>query len=42
VQNNNISKGVEAIRESMIDTPIRKLILDFVESSDKGIIRGMI
>lgn len=42
VQNNNISKGVEAIRESMIDTPIRQLILDFVESSDKGIIRGMI
>ena len=42
VQNNNISKAIEAIRESMLDTPIRKLILDFVENSDKGIIRGMI
>jgi UDP-N-acetylglucosamine acyltransferase len=42
VQNNNISKGIEAIRETMIDTPIRELILSFVEASDKGIIRGMI
>jgi UDP-N-acetylglucosamine acyltransferase len=42
VQNNNISKGLEVIRETMPDTPIRKLILDFVETSDKGIIRGMI
>ncbi len=42
VQNNNISKGITAIKESMPDTAIRKLILDFVESSDKGIIRGMI
>ncbi len=42
VQNNNISKGIEVIKETMIDTPIRKIILDFVESSDKGIIRGMI
>lgn len=42
VQNNNISKGLEAIRESMNDTPIRQMILEFVEGSDKGIIRGMI
>lgn len=42
VQNNNISKGLEAIKETMADTAIRKLILDFVENSDKGIIRGMI
>lgn len=42
VQNNNISKGVEAIKESMAETDIRKEILDFVVSSDKGIIRGMI
>jgi UDP-N-acetylglucosamine acyltransferase len=42
IQNNNISKGIEAIKENMADTAIRKLILDFVESSDKGIIRGMI
>ena len=42
IQNNNISKGIEAIKENMADTAIRKLILDFVECSDKGIIRGMI
>lgn len=42
VQNNNISKGIEAIKENMADTDIRKMILDFVENSDKGIIRGMI
>jgi UDP-N-acetylglucosamine acyltransferase len=42
VQNNNISKGITAIKESMPNTAIRKLILDFVEGSDKGIIRGMI
>ena len=42
IQNNNISKGIEAIKENMADTAIRKLILDFVEDSDKGIIRGMI
>ncbi len=42
VQNNNISKGLEVIRETMPETPIRQLILNFVESSDKGIIRGMI
>jgi UDP-N-acetylglucosamine acyltransferase len=42
VQNNNISKGLEAVRDQMQDSPLRQMILDFVESSDKGIIRGMI
>jgi UDP-N-acetylglucosamine acyltransferase len=42
VQNNNISKGIEVIRETMPDTSIRQLILSFIESSDKGVIRGMI
>lgn len=42
VQNNNISKGVEQVKETVPDSPIRKQILDFIESSDKGIIRGMI
>ncbi|MCE2683521.1 MAG: acyl-ACP--UDP-N-acetylglucosamine O-acyltransferase [Flavobacteriia bacterium] len=42
VQNNNISKGLEAVREQMQDSPLRQMIIDFVESSDKGIIRGMI
>ena len=42
VQNNNISKGIEVIRETIPDSIVRNLILDFVDSSDKGIIRGMI
>lgn len=41
VQNNNISKAIESIRETMSETPIREEILGFIESSDKGIIRGM-
>jgi UDP-N-acetylglucosamine acyltransferase len=41
VQNNNVSKGIEAILETMKDTEIRKAILGFIESSDKGIIRGL-
>lgn len=42
VQNSNISKGIEAIKESITDSDLRKQILGFVESSDKGIIRGLI
>ena len=42
VQNNNISKGLEVVKETMKDSPIRKEIIDFIESSDKGVIRGMI
>ena len=42
VQNNNVSKGLEVIKETMKDSPIRKEIIDFIEGSDKGIIRGMI
>jgi UDP-N-acetylglucosamine acyltransferase len=42
VQNNNISKGVEQVKETIADSKIRKEIIDFIESSDKGVIRGMI
>ena len=42
VQNNNITKGLDAVREQMPDSPLRQMIIDFVETSDKGIIRGMI
>lgn len=41
VQNNNISKGMEVIKESLPDTPLRQEILAFIQSSDKGIIRGL-
>ncbi len=42
VQNNNITKGVQAIKDAIPDSDIRRMILDFVEKSDRGIIRGMI
>lgn len=42
VQNNTVGKGIEAIKETLPDTDIRKKILDFIADSDKGIMRGMI
>jgi hypothetical protein len=42
LQNNNISKGIESVRETMPETEIRDGILDFIQKSDKGVIRGMI
>ncbi len=42
VQNNNITKGIEAILEQMPESDLRNEIVGFVQSSDKGIIRGMI
>lgn len=42
VQNNNISKGMEGIRETMPESGIREEILAFIHSSDKGVIRGMV
>ena len=41
VQNNNVSKGINAILETIPDSEIRKNILKFIETSDKGIIRGL-
>lgn len=42
VQNNNVSKGVEAIKATIVDSKIRKQILDFIANSEKGVIKGMI
>lgn len=42
IQNNNVSNGLEAIKEQVPNSPIREIIVNFVERSDKGIIRGMI
>lgn len=42
VQNNNISKGIESVKETMPPSPLRDEILDFIVKSDKGVIRGMI
>jgi len=42
VMNNNISKGVVAVKEQVPASVVRDQILDFIAASDKGIIRGMI
>jgi UDP-N-acetylglucosamine acyltransferase len=42
VMNNNISKGVEAVKEQVPMSETRDQILNFIATSDKGIIRGMV
>ena len=42
VQNSNLSKGVEAVLQSMDKTPLRDEIIGFIQGSDKGVIRGII
>ncbi len=42
VQNSNITKGITAVREAISENENREEILSFIESSDKGVIRGMI
>jgi UDP-N-acetylglucosamine acyltransferase len=42
VQNSNISKGIQAIEEGIPPSPLRDEILRFIQTSDKGVIRGMI
>lgn len=42
VQNNNISKAIEQVRNTIPSSDCRELILGFIETSDKGVIRGMI
>lgn len=42
VQNNNISKGISAAKETMSKSPLLDEIIDFIQGSDKGVIRGLI
>ncbi|MDG1427545.1 MAG: acyl-ACP--UDP-N-acetylglucosamine O-acyltransferase [Crocinitomicaceae bacterium] len=42
VQNANVSKGLEAIKEVMPESDARTQILDFIANADKGIIKGLI
>lgn len=42
VQNNNISKGIQALHDELDDSPLKKMVIDFVEESEKGIIRGLL
>lgn len=41
VQNNNISNGLKAIEEDIKDCNHKKMVVDFIKNSDKGIIRGL-
>lgn len=41
VQNNNISKGIATVKETMPTTPLTEEILGFIQGSDKGVIRGL-
>jgi len=42
VLNSSISKGVKAVKDQLTESLYAKEIIEFIESSDKGIIRGMI
>lgn len=42
VMNNNLTKGITQVKEEIAPSKIREQILNFIETSDKGIIRGMI
>jgi UDP-N-acetylglucosamine acyltransferase len=42
VMNSNITKGIESVKESIPESALRNQILSFIETSDKGIIRGLI
>ena len=41
VQNNNVSKGKVAVLDTLPESTLRSQILDFIDASDKGIIRGL-
>ena len=42
IQNSNISKGIESVKSSLPSSVVSKEIIEFIEKSDKGVIRGMI
>lgn len=42
VQNSNISKGITSVQDTIPQSEIRDEIISFIQSSDKGVIRGMI
>lgn len=41
VQNNNISNGLQALKTEVPDDKLKKIVVDFVKESEKGIIRGL-
>ncbi len=41
VQNNNITKGITAVKETLPETELTQQIIGFIQKSDKGVIRGL-
>jgi UDP-N-acetylglucosamine acyltransferase len=41
VQNNNISNGLQSLATELPDSSLKKMVVDFVKNSEKGIIRGL-
>lgn len=41
VQNNNVSNGLQCLATEMPEHPLKTQVIDFVKSSEKGIIRGL-
>ena len=42
IQNSNVSKALQLIKDTVADSILRNEIIDFIEKSHKGVIRGMI
>lgn len=42
IQNNNLTKAVDIADKEVADSDHKKMVLDFIRESDKGVIRGMI
>ena len=42
VQNSHVTKSLDIVKETIPDSKLRKEILDFIEASDKGVIKGLI
>ena len=42
VQNNNISKGIQSLNEELPESALKTQVIDFIKSSEKGIIRGLL
>ncbi|MDX1653429.1 MAG: acyl-ACP--UDP-N-acetylglucosamine O-acyltransferase [Brumimicrobium sp.] len=42
VQNNNISKGLQALDEELPSSELKSMVTDFIKGSEKGIIRGLL
>lgn len=42
VQNNNISKGIQALNDELPESVLKTQVIDFINSSEKGIIRGLL